>query len=69
MYTSTVTKKGQTTIPVDAQKFLNVHTGIASQESNIGFADAYIGLIYKNENCTYALTFDKKATTKDFQLL
>ena len=27
MYTSTLTKKGQTTIPVDVQKFLNVHAG------------------------------------------
>ena len=27
MYTSTLTKKGQTTIPVDIQKFLNIHAG------------------------------------------
>ena len=38
--------------------------------SNIGFADAYIGLINRKKDCNYTLTFDKKAAaTDDFQLL
>jgi AbrB family looped-hinge helix DNA binding protein len=69
MSTSTLTSKGQTTIPKDVRKRLNLHPG-DRLEFVIDDDGCVLGATNRLGGCNETVTFDRAASKlEDFQLL